>query len=34
MRTWLTLSLLSTSLAAQSVVSVDLTAAPGVVDLG
>lgn len=34
MRAWLTLSLLTTSLFAQSIVNVDLTAAPGVVDLG
>lgn len=34
MRAWLTLSLLTSSLAAQSIVSVDLTAAPGTVNLG
>ena len=34
MRAWLALSLLTTSLAAQNIVSVDVTAAPGVVDLG
>jgi multicopper oxidase len=34
MRAWFYLSLLTAQLAAQNIVSVDLTAAPGVVDLG